>query len=97
MDKLRPFDKQKIVLGIRPEHIGSTVAENSETVGQISAIVNVVEPMGAETYVYLKSETTSFVSRVSSHKKYMVGEKIELAVAMDRAHFFDFNTDKALL
>ncbi|HIN28994.1 TPA: sn-glycerol-3-phosphate ABC transporter ATP-binding protein UgpC [Candidatus Poribacteria bacterium] len=97
VDKLRQFDKQKIVLGIRPEHIGSTVAENSETVGQISAVVNVVEPIGAETYVYLKSETTSFVSRVSSHKKYMVGEKIELAVAMDRAHFFDFNTDKALL
>ena len=53
--------------------------------------------MGAETYVYLKSETTSFVSRVDSHRKYMVGEEIELAVAMDRAHFFDFNTDKAIL
>ena len=95
--KFRQLDKQKVVLGIRPEHIGSAIAENSETVGRISAVVDVVEPMGAETYVYLKSETTSFVSRVDSHKKYMVGEKIELAVAMDRAHFFDVNTDKAIL
>jgi multiple sugar transport system ATP-binding protein len=58
--------------------------------------VEVVEPMGSETYVYLRIGDTTFISRVDAHRRFRVGDTTELGVLMQKAHFFDSRTEQRL-
>jgi len=95
-DALSGRTGQPITLGIRPEDIGSAAAEALDGAPRIRAKVNVVEPMGAESYVYLEAGGASFVSRVDAHRQFRVGEEAALAVFIDKAHFFDPETEKRI-
>ena len=83
--KLSKFSGSEIRLGLRPEHIGTVKGDGSCT---MTATVEVVEPMGSETLVYLKNESGSFVAKVDAQKSYKVGESLTLPVLMEKAHIF---------
>ncbi len=83
-------------LGLRPEHIGSGLAEQTPGMPRFDAVVDVVEPIGSESFVYLKTGSTTLVSRVDAHRKFSVGQKVSPAVLTDKAHFFDSETGKAV-
>ncbi|MBO5958578.1 MAG: sn-glycerol-3-phosphate ABC transporter ATP-binding protein UgpC, partial [Lentisphaeria bacterium] len=51
--KLEPYAGKSIIFGVRPEDIGSEQAEIFGSAATIRAKVEVMEPMGAETYLYL--------------------------------------------
>ena len=56
------------------------------------AKVEVIEPMGAETYLYLDAVTengASCIARVDAHKQVKVGEMLSLPLRFDNAHLFD--------
>jgi multiple sugar transport system ATP-binding protein len=89
------YDGKAVILGLRPEDIGSNEADASD-VHKITATVEVTEPMGSETYVYLKCGETTFISRAEPHRKFAVGKEAEFSVAMDKACYFDVETEKAL-
>ena len=94
------LEKQKgreVVMGIRPEDIGSTLAEMKPDLPRIRGKVKVVEPIGPESYLYLDSGKTTFVCRVDSHRRFQTGDTVDLATLMERAHFFDPKTDMALV
>ncbi len=95
-DLLSAYDGRAITLGLRPEHIGSTAAEQLSDPHRIEAQVEVVEPMGAETYVYARVGGAMFVSRVDPHANVGVGRSISPAIMVDHAHFFDPETELAL-
>ena len=86
---LAAFRDKPVILGLRPEDIGSAPAEQLAGAPRIRAIVEVVEPMGSESYIYFRLAGTTFVSRVDAHRKFKVGETSEPAVFIDKAHFFD--------
>ncbi|RMD76827.1 MAG: sn-glycerol-3-phosphate ABC transporter ATP-binding protein UgpC [Lentisphaerae bacterium] len=88
-EKLSPFVDKNVILGIRPEDIGSRIAEMSENMPKIQATVEIVEPMGAESYVYLRSGEHTFISRVDAHRKLHPNDDVELAVYAPHLHFFD--------
>ena len=83
--KVRQFAGSDIRLGLRPEHIGSASADGS---CQLTATVEVVEPMGSETLVYLKNASGAFVAKVDAQKSYKVGDSLTLPVLMEKAHIF---------
>jgi multiple sugar transport system ATP-binding protein len=62
----------------------------------MSATVEVVEPMGAEKYVYLSSAGNSVVARVSPDNKAYVSQIIDLVVNMENVKFFDAETDAVI-
>jgi multiple sugar transport system ATP-binding protein len=78
-----------VVLGLRPEHLGSAEAERQPGAPRIRAIVDVVEHMGSETYVHLLAGALPLVSRVDPHSRFEPGQPAEPAVRMDLSHFFD--------
>jgi multiple sugar transport system ATP-binding protein len=80
-------------MGIRPEDIGSTRAEQTADSPRLRAHVNVVEPMGSESYVYLTAGGADFVSRADPHKEIHVGGDIEMPLLMEKASFFDPDTE----
>jgi len=84
------------VLGIRPENIAdkSSGASNGQTV---EAMVEAVEPMGPETYLYAKTGADSFVARVSADCRVEGGRKAPLVFDMEKAHFFDPATEKVMV
>ena len=78
--------KQRVVFGIRPESLGSSDAERNPNAVKIKSKIDVIEPMGAETFLYLDQ---GFISRVDPHRSCKPGEEIELAMDQSKAHLFD--------
>ena len=88
---------EKVSFGIRPEDLGSALAESDASAPRIQAHVEVTEPMGSETFVYLKSGENSFISRVDAHRRLTVGASVDLAVLMSKAHMFKGGDDGEIL
>ena len=92
---LKPYAGKSVTFGIRPEDIGS--AEAGESAPTIKLKVKVIEPMGADTILYLDIGGTTLISRVDSHKRYTVGDELEFTVLMKKTHFFDVDTEGVII
>ena len=95
---LSPYVGKKIFMGIRPEDIydllflGEAPRENT-----LKATVEVVEPMGAEIFLYLNTGKHSFIARVDSHQKAEVNQDLDIVFDMPKTHFFDPETEKTIV
>lgn len=87
------YRDKPVSLGLRPEDIGSAAAELASDAPRLRAVVEVVEPMGSESYIYFRVADTPFISRVDAHRKFKVGDTAEPAVFINKAHFFDPATE----
>ena len=96
-DKIAGYEGKEITFGARPENIGSEQAENTPGMPRIRARVEVIEPMGAETYIYLNTGSNTFIARVDAHKKVNFGDLVELAVYLPQSHLFDNDTEVAVI
>ena len=76
--KVCGYVEKSITLGLRPEDIGSRLAEEDNSAPRIEAVVDVIEPMGSDTFVYLNMTGKTFVARVDSHHLLKVGEQVNL-------------------
>ena len=88
---------KEIVLGIRPEDIADAdfVSGGSrQSCG--TARVEVCEPMGAETFLYLNSGGHDFIAKVQAGERYAVGQDVKLSFNVDKTHLFDPETERAL-
>ena len=91
-----PYINRKVVFGIRPEDICWEKTGNGDY-PRIKAEVEVIEPMGSETYLYLNTGANSFIARVDAHKILKVGDKVELPIFMPKAHLFDKESEKLII
>ncbi|EFO32871.1 sn-glycerol-3-phosphate import ATP-binding protein UgpC [Roseibium sp. TrichSKD4] len=91
-----PFGKQSYQLGIRPEHL--EVAEENASGPAFEVKVNVIESVGAETYIYASFANggPEIVLRVSSHSQHEPGEVLHLRAKEEDLHFFDAETGKRI-
>jgi multiple sugar transport system ATP-binding protein len=85
---------QPLVLGLRPEDLH--VTPESGPPGALEAEIEVAEPMGAETYLYLRCGGRACVARVRSEERYLPGQKVRLRLDLARAHLFEAATGRAL-
>jgi len=92
-----PYLGKRIVFGIRPEDLADeqTVA-NPDAARCLNATVEVAEPMGAETFLYLDSGAHSFIAKVHSGDCYKIDQRLKLWVNMERGHLFDPETENVL-
>jgi multiple sugar transport system ATP-binding protein len=91
-------DQPEVVVGFRPEHVVERTDWPEGRPGQVvSAQVEVVEPLGSETYVYLKSGEHSFVGRFNERTAVRAGDRVEVVVDLARVHLFDPATERRLL
>ena len=95
--KLAAYAGKAVVFGSRPEDINdkqyASFAKPDQTA---SATVEVVEPMGAEIYLYLNTGSHSFVARVNPHEMADRGQKLEMAFDMRKCHFFDSQSEQVI-
>ncbi|MBE7048817.1 MAG: sn-glycerol-3-phosphate ABC transporter ATP-binding protein UgpC [Ruminococcaceae bacterium] len=87
-----------VLMGIRPENIhDEAVMAGMSPDCAVTAHVDVTEMMGAETYLYVTIEDTSFVARVNPRTKAKVGDTITLILDGNRIHLFDKETEMTIL
>jgi len=96
--KVSPYQGKEIVFGIRPEDIYDKlfVSEASPD-NTVKATVEIVEPMGAEVFLYIKAGGNSFIARVGGHNKPEVGQDLDIVFDMSNAHFFNKDTETAIV
>jgi len=96
--KLKEYIGKEIVMGIRPEDLYDDANALKEANAMIiKGIVDVIELMGAETYLFMKIADSNVVARVSPKTKAQTGETIEIVFDMDKIHLFDQTTEKSIL
>ncbi len=93
----------EMLVGLRPEYFSDVRTEGGGA-GEVSVTVEVTEQLGSETLVYFRidgvdAELTSgdseaalggaFVARLDPRTRPLPGERLQLAVDVERAHFFD--------
>ena len=81
---------QKVVLGVRPEHLHPTAS------GGLSAVIAVVEPTGPETHIYARLGQIELCAVTRERSELQAGASIGLGFAPERAHLFDATTGAAL-
>lgn len=92
-----PAQPRDVVLGIRPEDIyveGSRFVDHPTHT--LDAVVDVLEPMGNEIFVYAHAGPHALVARVAPQELPDVGAPIKLALDRTKLHFFDKETGETL-
>ncbi len=79
----------EVTLGLRPEDIGSILAEADQNAPKLRGAVEMVEQMGHESYVYLKAGKTDVVCRVAGDRIFQSGADAGLAIRREKIHLFD--------
>ncbi len=98
VSKVEKYVNKEVIFGIRAEDIYDKLfAAISSPENTISVIVEVVEPMGSEVYLYLNSGKHNFIARVGGHEKASVNQKIDLVLDMKKIHFFDKDTEETIV
>lgn len=83
---------KEIILGVRPEYFTTKEIGN-----KIEALLDVVENMGSEYYIYFSNVCNQdLVARLQIEKSPQNGEKLALSVMIEKAHFFDPATEKVI-
>jgi multiple sugar transport system ATP-binding protein len=85
------FDRNKVALGIRPEDFYAPEfirTEDTADLADFEGRVENLEPMGAETYLYLTTGQNPIIARVDPHVKAELDEPKKLVVNMAKSHFF---------
>ncbi|WMM01200.1 sn-glycerol-3-phosphate ABC transporter ATP-binding protein UgpC [Lactococcus lactis] len=96
--KEQGYEGKEVILGIRPEDIqASNLAQQAYPNQTIEAEVVVSELLGAETMLYLRAGSTEFVSRVEARDFRNPGEKITVALNLNKSHFFDAQTEHHII
>ena len=94
---LSSWRDKEVTFGIRPEDITTVnTNKNWDDAQQIQATVEVVEPMGSETFLYMTTGQFPFVARVDSFVTPAINTEMPLLVNMANAHFFS-RTDEAAI
>lgn len=98
---VRAYIGKNIILGLRPETISDAqeeVAKGRETHATFQANVDVLERLGAETYLYVSVDNENLVARVDpTTSATKVNDQIELVVSTDRIVLFDKETEKTII
>ena len=85
--QVEDYIDKEITLGIRPEAIYSDKPGERAAAG-FDATVELVEPMGNVTYLYLNTGKNSLIARADAHTLPRLGEKLAVGIDMERIHLF---------
>jgi multiple sugar transport system ATP-binding protein len=83
----------EVVLGVRPENI--TVAPQNGSV-PFSSRVELLEPMGAETYLHLRTAAHALIARLPPGISHAPGSAVVLHLDLSKAHLFDPQTQQVI-
>ena len=101
-EPLKPYVGENVIMGIRPEDIYDAKYDAmAEYPHKITAFCEFVEPMGNEFIVYLstnkKDNPSKIIARFDPKEFPPIDQNISLSLDMKKAHFFDTETELAIV
>jgi len=98
-EKISSYEGKDIIFGVRPEDIHDKLFVSSDVSpdNTVRASVEIVEPMGAEVFLYIAAGKSSFIARVGGHDKPEVGQDMDIVFDMSNVHFFDKDTEEIIV
>lgn len=86
------LERPKAILGLRPEHL--TIQANAEAGKTIPATVEIDEPMGADSLVWLLAGGVQMSVRMPVEKRIAPGTAVHLKVDITKASIFDAGSEQ---
>ena len=83
-----------VVFGIRPEHLSDEIKDGAAA--PISSTVEIAEPMGSESLVYLKAGGGNLIARIHGEHLFHLGEQVTVQLNMDKVNLFDAATENVI-
>ncbi|WP_409342219.1 ABC transporter ATP-binding protein [Paenibacillus sp. MBLB4367] len=88
---------RQVTMGVRPEYVFCEAwALEKYPEWQLSASVDMREPMGSNTFLYVTFGEDTLICRTEAHTSVQPGDTMKLVIRMDKAHFFDRETGVSL-
>jgi multiple sugar transport system ATP-binding protein len=94
-ESLKKYADKEIYFGLRPEDLSlddEAGVENSMTLP-----ISVIEPLGADTMLWLNTKTQGLVARTDPNRDFTVNEELRFVPRMEKARYFDKETELAIL
>lgn len=91
--KEKKYEGKSIILGIRPEG----VIPFSSNFNAKEVIVDLVENLGSEQYIYFNIGESRMVTKVFNNKKINFGEKLNIEINLEKIHLFDKETEERII
>ena len=76
--------EKKLTLGIRPQDLSPELASEAS----IECVVDVIEPMGTETYYHFSLGELQLVGRSEGDARAAAGESARFGVSLSHLHIF---------
>lgn len=96
--KLEPHLNSKVTLGVRPEDIlDISHMQNKLVTNANEIIVDVVEPIGNEIFIYFSENGNSYCMRATPDRTYQPNQKLEVGFKQDKMYFFDPKNELRIL
>ncbi|MSU64277.1 MAG: ABC transporter ATP-binding protein [Pedosphaera sp.] len=94
---LRHQVETPLLMGLRPEHIEvHPLSDGCQQHFDFEAVVDRIETLGHETHLQLMAQSLCLTARVAPDMQITRGATVHVALRMDRAHFFEPVSGKAL-
>jgi len=94
---LKAYDGRDIVAGIRAENIALVQGVDKPRGARFQAVVDVIEPMGAETFFYVQTGAHTIISRNEGGVDHSgAGHRVQFEIETERVHLFDPETTLTL-
>ncbi len=100
VDPLQEYQGEPVVFGVRPSDIYErqhSPLDDANSGSVITVEVEVVEPMGAEAILYLRSGEDELVASVDSATSAREDEPLEVVLDVAKCHVFDKETEVTIV
>ncbi|MCL2761767.1 MAG: sn-glycerol-3-phosphate ABC transporter ATP-binding protein UgpC [Treponema sp.] len=94
LEYLKDHIGKEVFFGIRPEDMN--YIENNAP-NSFAVKITVVEPLGADIHLWLSTGSQPLVARTEPHYTFTVGDTATFVPRMEKARYFDKETEKAIL
>jgi multiple sugar transport system ATP-binding protein len=94
-DALKKYIGKEIFFGIRPEDM--LFSEKPAAENNIALKISVIEPLGADIHLWLSTGSQPLVARTEAHYVFKVGDTVNFIPRLEKARYFDKETEFAIL
>ena len=96
--KISDYVGKEVIFGVRPEDLhDKQFVSNATPSNTIKAKVEVIEPLGAEIFIYLACGKNSLVGKMDSRTQVEIEQNIEIVINMEKTHIFDPKTSLVIV
>lgn len=95
--KQKGYDGKEVIFGIRPEDVhDEPIVADTYAEAKYTAEIEVAELLGHESILYTTLAGQQLVAKVDARSDIRMGDKLELALDMNKCHFFNVETEEVI-